>query len=111
MTRLVWALFLLVSVALAAEAQAPRTGRLAVTVADQTGAIIPNATVTLTGQEQATSGVKPPPGQTSPQGIATFDGLLPGRYQLQAEFEGFETAIIRDLRVRVGDNRQNLTLA
>ena len=110
--RMVWAFLLLVGAEVAAEAQAPaRTGRLTVTVADQTGAIIPNAIVTLTGGEQATSAVKPPPGQTSPQGIATFEGLLPGRYALQAEFDGFETSIVKDLRVRAGDNRQNVILS
>ena len=111
MMRLLWTFLLLMGAALAAEAQTPRTGRLTVTVADQTGAIIPNATVTVTGGEQATSAVKPPPGQTSPQGIATFEGLPAGRYQLQAEFEGFETSIVKELRVRAGDNRQNVILA
>jgi len=109
--RLVWAFLLLAAAETAAEAQTPRTGRLAVTVADQTGAIIPNVTVTLTGLEQATSAVKPSPGQTSPQGIATFEGLAPGRYQLQAEFDGFEMGIVKELRVRAGDNRQNVILS
>jgi hypothetical protein len=96
---------------MSAAAQAPRTGRLAVTVADQTAAILPSATVTVTGQEQATAAVKVAPVQTSPQGIAVVDGLVPGRYQIQVEFDGFETAVVRDVRVRAGDNRQNVVLA
>jgi hypothetical protein len=112
MTRWMWgSLLLLFLMGAPAEAQQPpRPGRLTITVADQTGAIIPNATVTLTGQEPATSTAKVAPVQTSPQGVAIVDGLLPGRYQLQAEFEGFDTAIVRDVRVRSGDNRQNVVL-
>jgi hypothetical protein len=109
---MIWgSLFLLFLTVAPAGAQAPRPGRLIVTVADQTSAVIPNATVTVTGIEQSTSGVKVAPVQTTAQGIATLEGLPPGRYQLQAEFEGFETTIVRDVRVRAGDNRQNVVLA
>ena len=113
MARAIWgSLLLLFLTAVSAGAQTPpRPGRLSVTVADQTGAIIPNATVTVTGIEQSTSTVKVAPVQTSVQGIATLENLPPGRYQLQAEFEGFETTLLRDVRVRAGDNRQNVVLA
>ena len=104
-------LVLLVVTAASAAAQTPRTGRLTVTVADQTGAIVPGTTVTVTGIEQATSLLKVAPLETSPQGVATFEALPPGRYSLEAKFEGFETTIIRELRVRAGENRQNVELA
>jgi hypothetical protein len=109
--RLLVALLMPALTAAGAAAQAPRPGRLSITVADQTGAVIPNAIVTLAGQEAATTAVKPPPGRTSPEGVVTFDGLPAGRYQVQAEFDGFETSRIRDVRVRAGDNRQNVVLA
>lgn len=114
MARIVWAFILLVAIEWPNEARAqqpPRTGRLAITVADQTNAVIPNATVTLIGREPATAAAKLLPAQTSAQGLVVFEGLLPGRYQLLAEFDGFEPTVIGDLRVRAGDNRQNVTLA
>src|SRR4029077_16397971 len=43
--------------------------------------------------------------------VATIDGLVPGRYTIQAEFPGFELGVVRDLRVRIGDNRHVIVLA
>ena len=43
-------------------------------------------------------------------GVATFDGLVPGRYTIQASFEAFQTVTVKDVRVRAGDNRQKITL-
>jgi hypothetical protein len=93
-----------------ARAQTPRDGRLTVTVADQTGAVIPNATVTVTAQDGPARAAIPP-AQTSEQGVATLQGLAPGRYVIVIEFSGFETRTLRDVRVRAGDNRQNAVLA
>jgi hypothetical protein len=83
---------------------------LTVTVADQTGAVIPGASVTITPQEGANRAPLPPQ-LTSPQGVVTFPGLTPGRFTVQAEFPGFETGTTRDVRVRTGDNPQNMALA
>src|SRR4029079_7917630 len=47
---------------------------------------------------------------TSSSGAAIFDGLLPGRYSVQAEFPGFETIVVRDVRVKAGDNKRDVTL-
>lgn len=94
-----------------AAAQTPaRDGRLVITVADETGAVIPGATVILTLQDSA-SPPSIPPATTSPQGVATFPALPPGRYTLRAEFTGFEPKVVRDIRVRAGDTRQNVVLA
>jgi carboxypeptidase family protein len=93
-----------------AVAQAPADARLLVTVIDQTGGVIPGATVTLTGLENATPSPAPQTTLTSAQGVATLAALRPGRYVMQVEFSGFETAIARDLRLRAGDNRQTVTL-
>jgi hypothetical protein len=91
-------------------AQTARTGNLTITVADQTGAVIPGAMVTVTPQE-GTDRVAAGPQPTSPQGTVTFSNLLPGRFSVLAEFPGFTPGLIRDVRVRAGDNRQSLALA
>jgi hypothetical protein len=94
----------------------PQRGRLLVTVADQTGGVIPNATVTVTGaQPPQAAGTPPAAGQiapvvTSAVGVATIDGLAPGQYTIQAEFPGFETVTVRDVRVRTGDTKRTVTL-
>jgi hypothetical protein len=92
------------------EAQTVRDGRLTVTVADQTGAVIPGATVMLTAQDDNPPRTPVTPVTTSPQGAATFQGLTPGRFTVQVEFPGFEPRLLRDVRVRAGENRQNVAL-
>jgi hypothetical protein len=91
-------------------AQTPPRGRLVVTVVDQTRAVIPRATVTVTGQDEATQAAGVQTAATSPVGVATIDGLVPGRYTIQVGFPGFETAVIRDYRVRNGENRRSVML-
>lgn len=92
-------------------AQTPAaTGRLLVTVVDQTGAVLPTATVTVIGQEAATRASAVAPVTATDAGVAAFETLALGRYTVQAEFAGFETATVRDVRVRAGDNRRTVTL-
>ena len=43
-------------------------------------------------------------------GVATIQRLAPGRYSVQAEFTGFETRTLPDVRVRNGNNKQVLIL-
>lgn len=90
---------------------AGRDARLSVTVIDQTGAVIPEATVTLVGLETATKAATLPPKKSSGTGIANFDGLVPGRYSITAEFTGFELGLVRDVRLRSGDNKHVVVLA
>jgi hypothetical protein len=92
-------------------AQAPPTGRLLVTVADQTGAVILGATVTVAAAEDATKAITIEPVKTSDRGIATIERLVPGRYTIQVEFEGFQTRLVKDVRVRAGDNKQVAVLS
>ncbi len=94
----------------AALAQTPRTGTLQVTVVDPSGAVIGNAMVTVAGAEESTRAQTPAPVQTSAQGVASLAGLPPGRYSVRAEFPGFDTKMLPDVRVRAGDNRQVLLL-
>jgi hypothetical protein len=84
---------------------------LHVTVADTTGAVIPNATVTATPLDVS--------GATSPtpvvvasneKGLATIEGLAAGRYSVRAEFPGFGVGLLRDVRVQAGDNRHRVVL-
>jgi hypothetical protein len=110
MTVLVCLVSLVASPAAAQATNPASTASLVVTVIDQTGAVLPSATVTIAGQEQATQGAVLTPAAVSSTGIAKFDGLALGRYTLVVEFPGFETATVRDVRVRAGENRRSVTL-
>ena len=44
--------------------------------------------------------------KTADTGIATLSGLAPGRYTIQAEFPGFDTRTLQDVRIRSGENKQ-----
>ncbi|HET9368798.1 MAG TPA: carboxypeptidase regulatory-like domain-containing protein [Vicinamibacterales bacterium] len=98
-----------------ARAQAkPERSRLLVTVADPSGAVIPNARVTVTAVDAGATAAATPAGPrtatTADTGVATIGDLAPGRYTIQAEFPGFETVTIRDFRVRAGDNKRSIAL-
>jgi hypothetical protein len=86
-----------------------RSGRLLVTVVDQTGGVLPRATVTMAGQDESIQTVALT-AVASDAGVATFEALAPGRYTLQVAFQGFETVVQRDVRVNAGDNRREVTL-
>ncbi len=90
-------------------AQANR-GRLIVTVTDMTGAVLPNATVVIAGLEQVTRAASVAPAQADVNGIATIANLAPGRYSVEASFPAFEKALLKEVRVRAGDNRQTIVL-
>jgi hypothetical protein len=90
-------------------AQALR-GKLLVTVADTTGAVIPNAKVSVLGLEETTKAIAIPPAQTSSEGTATIAGVPLGRYTIVAEFVGFDVGYLRDVRVRGGDNKHIVIL-
>jgi hypothetical protein len=91
-------------------AQAPRDGKLIVTVADPSGGVVPGATVTVVGLEDVTKAARIAPAKTSDKGIATFEGLAIGRYSVKAEFPGFELGLVPDFRVKSGDNKHVVIL-
>ncbi|MBZ5560198.1 MAG: carboxypeptidase regulatory-like domain-containing protein, partial [Acidobacteriia bacterium] len=93
----------------AAFAQSARDAKLLVTVIDQTKAVIPGATVTVTSLDDAKAAIAP--ATTSDQGIATVAMLPPGRYMVRAEFTGFEPGVLKDIRLRAGDNKHVIVLA
>jgi Carboxypeptidase regulatory-like domain len=100
----------LVALLAMAPAQQPaRDARVAVTVVDQTGAIIQNATVTVTPADSPSTPIAP--AKTDDKGIAALTGLAPGRYTIQAEFPGFETHTLKDIRLKAGDNKHVVVLA
>ena len=98
-----------VLVASTAFAQAPRA-RVIVTVVDPSGAVIPDATVTVVGVDDATKAVAIAPVKTTDKGIATLENVAPGRYAIQAAFPGFELGLLRDIRLRGGDNKHVVVL-
>ena len=91
-------------------AQTPARGKLIVTVSDPSGAVIPEATVTIVGLDDATKAAAIPPAKTAASGSVTFEGLYPGRYSITAEFPGFDLGLLRDIRVNRGDNKHVVVL-
>ena len=105
-SALLGAVLLMAALTASAFAQAPPAGMLHVTVVDPSGAVVVGATVTVAGADPATSAATIEPVTSANNGIATVPGLAPGRYTIQAEFPGFETRVLKDIRVRAGDNKQ-----
>ncbi len=92
-----------------AAAQTPRDARAIVTVVDVTGAILPGATVIVTPREPAGAiGVTVTANES---GVAIVPALKPGRYVIKAEFSGFDAGALDDVRLRAGDNKQQIELA
>src|SRR6476619_1842748 len=85
-------------------AQAARA-RLIVTVVDPSGAVVPDASVTVVALDPGASAAVIPGVKSTSQGIATVENLAPGRYSVTASFPGFELGLLKDLRLRGGDNK------
>jgi len=89
-------------------AQPARDGKLLITVVDTSGGVIPDATVTVTALDaaaRATPAAAIAPVKTTDKGVATIAGLAPGRYSILAEFSGFAPRVLKDVRVRSGENK------
>jgi len=93
-----------------ARAQSARDGRVLVTVVDQSGGIVPGATVTLVGLETPTQAQAAPTATSGDNGIAVLDRVVTGRYSVRAEFPGFDPGLLRDVRIRAGENKQVVVL-
>ncbi|MBY0495841.1 MAG: TonB-dependent receptor, partial [Cyanobacteria bacterium] len=100
--------FIVLAVAASAGAQTTRDARAIVTVVDVTGAILPGATVVVTPRDPA--GAVGITLNANDAGVATLPGLKPGRYNIKAEFSGFDAYEIEDVRLRAGDNKQQIEL-
>ena len=89
----------------------PRLGRIIVTVTDQSGLVVPGASVRVIAQDPPAGAEGVKPATSGGTGVAVVDGLPDGRYTIEVQFPGFETAIVRDVRVRGGgDARRRVTL-
>ncbi len=86
------------------------TAKLIVTVVDPSGGVIPNASVTIVGLEGATKAATIAPIKTTDKGLATFDALPPGRYSITGEFPGFDLGLLKDIRLKAGENKHVLIL-
>lgn len=84
--------------------------KLTVTVADQTNAVIPGATVTLISLDAAGRTTSIPAVKTTDKGVAVFENVALGRYSLRAEFPGFEMGLLRDFRISAGENKRVVVL-
>jgi hypothetical protein len=82
-------------------AQTTGSATLRGTVKDQSGAVVPKATVTLTND--ATKDTRK--AQTSDAGIYVFSAVNPGVYTLKVESAGFKTAEQANLSLSPGDTR------
>jgi hypothetical protein len=98
-----------IALATAAAAQPARDARVLVTVVDVTGAILPGATVTAIPEDASLA--SPSAVAADGAGIAAITGLRPGRYTITAEFAGFTTGELKGVRLRAGDNKQQIELA
>jgi hypothetical protein len=85
--------------------------RLLVTVLDPSNALVPGATVTLTGLQDVTKQSPVAPLTSSEKGQALFADLVPGRYSIQASFPGFESGLLREVTLRRGENRHVIALS
>lgn len=83
--------------ALALRAQAP-TGVISGTVIDQSGAVIPSATVTIT--EKTTGTIRSL--TTNNEGLYSAPSLLAGQYEVRSEAPGFRT-LVRPATVTAGN--------
>ena len=108
-TALLFALVLAAPAAPSVAAQPAREARLLVTVVDTTGGLIPGATVAVTGQDAGVA-TATASAATTDKGLAVIGNLAPGRYQIVAEFGGFDPRVLKDVRVRSGDNKHVVVL-
>ena len=83
------------------------TGSILGTVADESGAVVPNAAVTIASKATGASRTL----ATNAEGLYSAPALLPGDYEVKVELEGFRT-LVRDAQVLAGsDTTANFTLA
>ena len=74
------------------------TSRLTGTVTDSTGAVVPNATVTLRSEETGTTRTA----VSAESGTYTFDAIPTGMYTVEVEAQGFKKAVLKGNEVRIG---------
>src|SRR3712207_3854131 len=93
------ALFFLVFVCCALQAQNYRA-KIAGLITDPTGAVVPNATVTLTNVNTGVRVVR----TTSDSGLYLFDLVDPGSYSVSVEATGFSRFLQENVTVQTRDD-------
>jgi hypothetical protein len=73
------------------------SGDLVGTVADASGAVVPNATVTAINAANSARTTT----STNTSGLYRLANLLPGNYNISAEAAGFNTSIVKDVLVHL----------
>src|SRR5580700_2027759 len=87
-------------------AQAP-TGIILGTVTDASGAVVPNATITITNKATQV----PRSASTNAEGLFSAPALPSGQYEVRVEVQGFRT-VIREAQVEAGSSTTvNLSLS
>jgi carboxypeptidase family protein/TonB-dependent receptor-like protein len=106
--KLIWLLVLLPGLALSgpsATADDTSKGTISGSIVDSTGAVVPGATVTISGPIGDRVAV------TDSKGNYTVSNLIPGKYAVKAALTGFKTASVSNVTVYVGkDVSVKLTL-
>ena len=92
---------ILIAVAITAFAQS-NTGTITGQVLDQNGAVVPNATVTVTNQGTNESRNV----QANADGFYEAASLPTGMYKVSANATGFQAATVTDIRLAVGDRQR-----
>jgi hypothetical protein len=94
------------------------SGAMTGIVRDQAGAPVPGATVTVTNRETGRQRIV----ATTPEGVYTAPGLLPGTYRIEVQLAGFKPlrregvqaatgqTIRLDFELSVGDVREQVTV-
>ena len=82
-------------------ANAQTTAQLTGTVQDASGAVIPNAKVTLTDLATGISRAI----ETNRQGLYAFPSLVPGTYSVKVDAKGFQPKEITGIELHAGDVR------
>jgi outer membrane receptor protein involved in Fe transport len=75
-------------------------GSVSGTITDNTGAVLPGVTVTITSLERKTADVV----TSNESGFYVKDRLLPGAYEVRAELQGFKQSIFSAVNVSVDTN-------
>ena len=100
--------FALVCAAAWVHAQNATSCAITGTVADSTGAVVPEVQVTVTNQATGVSGTE----TTNSSGFYDAESLVPGDYSVSTAKNGFKTQVIKDVHLDPGQRRGlNLTLA
>src|SRR5215218_206404 len=79
------------------------TAALRGTITDPNGAVVPNATVSLSNQE---TGINRRTVTTNESGDYVFTSLTPGLYRVTADVAGFKKAVKENIRLSVGETQE-----